>query len=49
MVSARELPIPQTKKVPKADLSESAIHPAAVIKHKIFCMCSNLKKMGSET
>ena len=35
-ITFAELPIPQIRNVPKADLSESAIHPAAVIKTQNF-------------
>lgn len=35
-ITFAELPIPQTRNVPKADLSESVIHPAAVIKTQNF-------------
>ena len=35
-ITFAELPIPQTKNVPKADLSESVIHPVAVIKTQNF-------------
>ena len=35
-ITFTELPIPQTKNVPKADLPESAIPPVAVIKTQNF-------------
>ena len=35
-ITFAELPIPQTRNVPKADLPESAIHPVAVIKTQNF-------------
>ena len=35
-ITFAELPIPQTRNVPKADLSESVIPPAAVIKTQNF-------------